>query len=71
MPPASPTTRGRVRLVSAAVHALSIPWCVPFGAASITSDVFGVRTADVRFHGPFADVSQPFEARNIDPRGAH
>jgi hypothetical protein len=42
-----------------------------FNAASISSDFFGVRTADVRFPGPFAGVSQPVKARNIDPRGAH
>jgi hypothetical protein len=42
-----------------------------FNGASITSDFFGVQTGDARVPGPFAEVSQPLKARNIDPRGVH
>jgi hypothetical protein len=40
-----------------------------FNGASITSDFFGVRTGEARVPGPFADVSQPFKGRSVDPRG--
>ena len=40
-----------------------------FNGASITSDFFGVRTGEARVPGPFADVSQPFKSRSVDPRG--
>jgi parallel beta helix pectate lyase-like protein len=46
-----------------------VPKVPTFNAASITSDFFGVPTGEARVPGAFADVSQPFAARNIDPRG--
>jgi hypothetical protein len=41
-----------------------------FNAASITSDFFGAATGGARVPGPFADVSQPFKGKSVDPRGA-
>jgi len=46
-----------------------VPKIPTFNAASITSDFFGIRTGDARLPGAFADLSQPFTARSIDPRG--
>jgi hypothetical protein len=36
--------------------------------ASITSDFFGTRTGDTRLPGAFADLSEPLNARSVDPR---
>ncbi len=41
-----------------------------FNAASILTDFFGTRTGDTRLPGAFADLAQPLNARNVDPRGA-
>jgi hypothetical protein len=46
-----------------------IPKVKTFNAASIATDFFGHATGDERLPGAFADLTQPFEARNIDPRG--
>jgi len=46
-----------------------VPKVPTFNGASITSDFFGVRTGETRVPGAFADLSQPFAARSIDPRG--
>jgi Right handed beta helix region len=46
-----------------------IPKTKTFNGVSITSDFFGTRTGDARLPGAFADLSQPFKARSIDPRG--
>jgi Right handed beta helix region len=45
-----------------------IPKTKTFNGVSITSDFFGTRTGDPRLPGAFADLSQPFKARSIDPR---
>jgi hypothetical protein len=46
-----------------------IPKVKTFNGVSITSDFFGTRTGDERLPGAFADLSQPFKDRSIDPRG--
>ena len=46
-----------------------IPKTKTFNGVSITSDFFGTRTGDARLPGAFADLSQPFKDRSIDPRG--
>jgi hypothetical protein len=46
-----------------------IPKIKTFNGVSITSDFFGTRTGDARLPGAFADLSQPFKDRSIDPRG--
>jgi hypothetical protein len=46
-----------------------VPKVPAFNGASITSDFFGVRTSETRAPGAFADLSQPFAAKSIDPRG--
>jgi hypothetical protein len=46
-----------------------IPKIKTFNGVSITSDFFGIRTGDERLPGAFADLSQPFKDRSIDPRG--
>jgi hypothetical protein len=46
-----------------------IPKIKTFNAVSITNDYFGVKAGDLRLPGAFGDLSQPFKARSIDPRG--
>ena len=46
-----------------------IPKIKTFNGVSITNDYFGVKTGDPRLPGAFGDLSQPFKARSIDPRG--
>jgi hypothetical protein len=46
-----------------------IPKIKTFNGVSIASDFFGIRTGDERLPGAFADLSQPFHDRSIDPRG--
>jgi hypothetical protein len=47
-----------------------IPKVKTFNAVSITSDYFGAPAGESRLPGAFGELSQPFKARNIDPRGA-
>ncbi len=46
-----------------------VPKIKTFNPVSITSDFFGTHTGDPRLPGPFADLSQPLQAKSIDPRG--
>ena len=46
-----------------------IPKVKTFNATSIMTDFFGTPTGDARVPGAFADLSQPFTAKSIDPRG--
>ena len=46
-----------------------MPKVKTFNPVSILTDFFGSRTGDPRLPGAFADLSQPFKDRSIDPRG--